>query len=69
MANIAYIEEYEAMGLYNYQPLKPTGKWKIESCAYYENKLFIQHRGLLGTRWWISEDKIFFSTRVFRNSE
>jgi len=40
-----------------HEPLNPTGRWKIESCAYYENKLFIEHKGWIFNSW-VSEDSI-----------
>ncbi len=42
-----------------YTPLIPTGRWKIKSCAYYENELFIEHKGFIFNTW-ISESSIEF---------
>ena len=42
------------------KPLNPTGRWKIKTCAYYKNKLFVEHKGLFFKRW-VSEDNIIFA--------
>ena len=39
-----------------YVPLKPTGKWKLETnMVTQEMELFIQHRTWCGIPWWIRE--------------
>lgn len=41
---IAYYKTYGDYGYTYYHKLRLTGKWKIESGPYYENKMFIQHK-------------------------
>ena len=60
MPDIPYFKVCEDFCFFSLKPLKPTGKWKIESGPYYENKIFIQHQGLIFKRW-ISEDDIVFA--------
>ncbi len=57
--NIPYIERYEGNWCVRYVPLNPTGRWKIESNAYYEDKLFIEHKGWVLCEW-VPEDDIYF---------
>ena len=42
-----------------YERLYPTGKYKIESGPYYQDKIFVQHKGWF-FKHWIDEDDIFF---------
>ena len=53
-----YIIKYGDDGFY-YDLLKPTGRWKLESGAYGENRMYIQHRGIF-FKCWIHEDRISF---------
>lgn len=55
---IAYIEECTGYSV-SFKPLNPTGRWKIVSGPYHENKLFIEHKGLI-FKSWIAEDNIVF---------
>lgn len=59
MSDIPYIEIMEAEWGVSYKPFKPTGRWKIESCAYYRDRLFIEHQGFI-FKSWIPEDDIKF---------
>ena len=47
----AYIRSFNNEGGICYLPLKPTGRWKIESGPYYEDKMFVEHQGLFFRRW------------------
>lgn len=59
MSNIAYFDKgSHPYGAY-WVPLNPTGRWKISSCAYYENELYIEHQGLIFKRW-VHSSKIEF---------
>jgi hypothetical protein len=55
---IPYIKSFEEYG-YSYKPLKPTGRWMIQSGPYFTMKMFIEHKGWLFKRM-ISEDRIVF---------
>ena len=55
---VPYIIIYSEDGTY-FELLKPTGRWKLESGAYGENIMSVQHRGTF-FKWWISEDRISF---------
>jgi hypothetical protein len=66
--NIPYIEIFSADWMIDYKPLKPTGRWKIESGPHYENRMFIEHQGFIFKEW-ISEHRIEFlpakESRIF----
>ena len=65
---IPYIETVKYMGIVSRKPLKPTGRWKIESCAYYKDRMFVEHQGWI-FKHWIDENSIVFcpanSTEIF----
>jgi hypothetical protein len=40
----------------SYVKFNPTGRYKIESCIYYENKKFLEHQGWFFKSWIPEED-------------
>lgn len=58
----AYIRKYDGYGFVEFKPLRPTGRWKIESGPYYEDALFIEHQGLIFKSWVSSSDIEFRAT-------
>ena len=54
-----YIKYYGDYGAIYYKPLKPTGRWTIESGPYFTMKMFVEHKGLV-FKHMISEDEIVF---------
>ena len=58
---------FEAMGEYGVylKPLNPTGRWMIASGPYYEDMMFIEHKGWL-LKSWKSEGIIKFRTKETR---
>ena len=58
MAKVAYTQYYTECG-HDYEPIKVTGKWKLESGPYYTDKMFVEVKGWF-LKHWVSEDNIYF---------
>lgn len=59
MSEIAYIRHIADYRVVFYKPLNPTGRWMMKTGPFYENKMFVEHRGWIFRRW-IGEEDICF---------
>lgn len=61
---VPYIKTEDCYGLRTYAPLTPTGRWMLASGPYYENKMFVEHKGWLWDRWIAEDDIVFLADSV-----